>query len=1165
MKRKKLSIRSMVTGVFFTALCSFSTFAGINDSSAVVPKTVKWVTTEGGNGHVYAFIPSDSISFNDANIAAKRMGGYLAIPDMVGEADFIFNNRFISTGNYGYWLGAYSDGASDSYRWKWITGSYIGSWVAGTYFDWSLGRFFYEYSGPQGLTQYPNSWWTAGNNLQDLPLIYKSNGFVAEFDVQPSILPGVVFTNEHFYVKISTEESVAFELRLLNIYKSDLNITIDAVCSENTIAASAVEPSALQIPSGNVITVPLTLSTTHTPAGIYKVMVRVANNFGSILYQEITLNVTDANIQHPDLSITTSDINLTNYTINGPATLDISVHNNGTAEATNVPVAICRFNNFVATATIASISAGAIQTVQVTIPMVTSGEHLINVFVDSLQTIEELDKTNNETSRIIKIGGNAVFPGGILVTATLPKTVYTNALFNISGCTMYDIVVDGVRYLDFPVKGGALTITVSDNTEHSWVFNGGHSTINGDFSKAVQAPSVPGIYTATVAATDQTFSGSRTISFIVVERPVQPPQPPLPPHVWSSGTWIWYPGTATWGWTWDVPPSTPVPQQDISVYSENIHFSKNNPALCEEMAIFTEFNYWSTNSTLDALNVPVNIYVTRPGSKKVKIGSAIIDKLSVSAPEKGSRFVYVNWKNDQDGVHIVEAEVDPSYIESNMKNNAATRAIIVGEYAPNQGILSGQVIGPEGGMNNIRIELYDDYGMLRYTTTTDNGFYLFDALQVGAYTVKCVIPAGYASDTVSRTIEIVDQKVTTADFLLHVPETLPKPDVDPLPVLSGECSVNVSVIPTAKDQYGNTIKGTQNGPVSFTEQGNYTIIWHFTDDRGNTSSQTQNVVVKDNTAPVLTALPVLTGECSVVVNAPPKAMDNCAGEITGTTTASLPLLFDKQGAYTVIWTFNDGHGNSAVQTQSVVVADMLPPLPDIINLPDITGECRVDVTNTPTATDNCAGSVKGTTVDPLMYQQLGTYTITWNYSDGHGNSSQQTQKVIVTDNIAPVPDIQNLPDITGVGNVTVSTIPTATDNCTGRISGTTTAPMSYQQAGTYFIAWNYFDGHGNNSSQQQKVIVTQAERCIANLVARAKLDKIQLTWTADGSSAYHVFRSTESATSGFQQIAVTTSTYSTYLDGGLVIGRTYWYKVTGDSNCSNSTVVSAVPEDRVRR
>ena len=46
--------------------------------------------------------------------------------------------------------------------------------------------------------------------------------------------------------------------------------------------------------------------------------------------------------------------------------------------------------------------------------------------------------------------------------------------------------------------------------------------------------------------------------------------------------------------------------------------------------------------------------------------------------------------------------------------------------------------------------------------------------------------------------------------------------------------------------------------------------------------------------------------------------------------------------------------------------DTIPPVPDIANLPTLTGECSVNVTTTPTATDNVDGLIIGTTTDSLI-------------------------------------------------------------------------------------------------------------------------------------------------------------------------------------------------------
>lgn len=91
-------------------------------------------------------------------------------------------------------------------------------------------------------------------------------------------------------------------------------------------------------------------------------------------------------------------------------------------------------------------------------------------------------------------------------------------------------------------------------------------------------------------------------------------------------------------------------------------------------------------------------------------------------------------------------------------------------------------------------------------------------------------------------------------------------------------------------------------------------------------------------------------------------------------------------------------------TLSVVVAvgnDSFAPVPDVANLPTLTGECNNISIPVPTATDACLGSVSGTTSSPLTYTQVGTYTIIWNYTDGT-NTSSQNQTIVISAQPLPV-------------------------------------------------------------------------------------------------------------------------------------------------------------------
>src|SRR5204863_532655 len=152
----------------------------------------------------------------------------------------------------------------------------------------------------------------------------------------------------------------------------------------------------------------------------------------------------------------------------------------------------------------------------------------------------------------------------------------------------------------------------------------------------------------------------------------------------------------------------------------------------------------------------------------------------------------------------------------------------------------------------------------------------------------------------------------------------------------------------------------------------------------NTSTQTQTVTVHDTTAPVPNVATLLTvmGECSATVTAP-AATDNCAGQVTGTTTD--PTSYNTQGTFIVHWTYDDGHGNTSTQTHTVTVHDTTAPVPNVASLPTLTGECSATVT-APSATDNCAGQITGTTTDPLTYSSQGTFIVHWLYDDGHGNT-----------------------------------------------------------------------------------------------------------------------------------------------------------------------------------
>ena len=83
-----------------------------------------------------------------------------------------------------------------------------------------------------------------------------------------------------------------------------------------------------------------------------------------------------------------------------------------------------------------------------------------------------------------------------------------------------------------------------------------------------------------------------------------------------------------------------------------------------------------------------------------------------------------------------------------------------------------------------------------------------------------------------------------------------------------------------------------------------------------------------------------------------------------------------------------------------------------------------------------------------------------------------TIDVLIGDTTKPIPDITTLPTITGDCNITISA-PTATDNCSGNIVGTTTTQVNILPSGSHTIVWNYNDGNGNIETQNQAIIINQ--------------------------------------------------------------------------------------------
>src|SRR5439155_696699 len=148
------------------------------------------------------------------------------------------------------------------------------------------------------------------------------------------------------------------------------------------------------------------------------------------------------------------------------------------------------------------------------------------------------------------------------------------------------------------------------------------------------------------------------------------------------------------------------------------------------------------------------------------------------------------------------------------------------------------------------------------------------------------------------------------------------------------------------------------------------------------------------------------------------------------------------------------------------------------SLPDVIGQCSATLPAAPTATDACEGPITGVADLTGPFGQ-GDHTITWTFSDSHGNSSTQTQLVKVHDTTAPVANAASLPDVIAQCSATLPAAPTATDACEGPITGVAdvTGPLS---GGEQRMTWTFSDSHGNSSTQSQLVKVHDTTAPVGN-------------------------------------------------------------------------------------
>jgi hypothetical protein len=325
-----------------------------------------------------------------------------------------------------------------------------------------------------------------------------------------------------------------------------------------------------------------------------------------------------------------------------------------------------------------------------------------------------------------------------------------------------------------------------------------------------------------------------------------------------------------------------------------------------------------------------------------------------------------------------------------------------------------------------------------------------------------------ASDDCGNTVEAtqtINVEDNTNPELVGVPANLTV-ECDEIPV-----AANVS----AQDNCDESLTVNMTETMEEQECG-YLLIrtWAVHDDCGNSNSATQIIIVEDTTAPVIVSSPEdLNVECSEVPGfGQIQVEDNCDEDLT-IETSETQVSVECGYELTRTWTVTDNCGNTAVATQTILVADTTGP--QITGIPeDVTIECGDDLPETPQVefTDNCDPDPIYWITEEVEQLDCGYQVIRiFRAVDECANETILTWVITVTDETAPV--FGEVPADTTVQCGIDGPIPTvtATDICDDEVEITYSEQTSDGCPYTITRTWTATDDCGNVNTATQVITV----------------------------------------------------------------------------------------------
>jgi HYR domain/Secretion system C-terminal sorting domain len=482
-----------------------------------------------------------------------------------------------------------------------------------------------------------------------------------------------------------------------------------------------------------------------------------------------------------------------------------------------------------------------------------------------------------------------------------------------------------------------------------------------------------------------------------------------------------------------------------------------------------------------------------------------------------------------------------------------------------------------------------------------------DNCEVATFTAThapgAVFPAG--TTTVLYTAKDTKNNTSTCSFTVLVSDTDPCPNDVTAPVING-CPASRTVqtqgtsapttwtAPTATDACAPVrITGTHTSGVAF-PLGITTVLYVATDNKGNTSSCTFNVIVAspcspDATAPVITGCPAnqsvntLDPTGITITWTTPTVTDGCGG--VSLTSSFLPGAKFVPGLTTVVYNAADGAGNTATCTFNISVS----ACNNVTSAGTVSADQSVCLNGDPVAFTATAASGGGTGAISYQWQQTSTVSggLPTNFVDVGGATAATFDAPALTvttyyrrgairagctnflySNAVKITIINTPPTITcknanltlpsNGGPVFVQTTDVVVSSAAGcgTVSGVTLTPNSFATAGTFAVIAKVTNSNGLSAECTSQVVVNPAP-CIAPPTVTCKNATFQLP--TSGGVTITAADVVASSTPGCGTITTSLSQTTFSIEGTYTVTVTVTNSNNATANCNATVTVSNAP------